>query len=715
MFNEISFPSHQGLPYNNSPPAIDGFSELHPGLPPVHPTYATNPAVFWPLEAGYVGAPKFNYAGSGSAFPNATFRGVKENGQPFLDLAFDVRFDYSFDDWDRIIVILRPAYMPQTNSIADRRIDILPVYFPGPFAGGTGGGANAAPANARDLVAYNYKDDRPPQSILFYKRTMSASPKWQLISVANATVKVSSSQTAASPDAPARHWSVELRIPTTKLGAQGGGADWVDITNDFGLYVNLIRVCTSGPDCAAPLPILGTFFSSQFTWPFDPLSPATNLLTDQVMGEGLLEHDWDVASALTLGHAKLGGAASQGVKFQGGSSGIGVLSGGSVIGTLDMSFDGAPNQLVANLVNDHPANAASGVEALFRIANFGLGPYGNASQWAPTPDNQPGDNPAPAGAMAAGGGTAQALSQWNANSGDVTRYSGIWNDQCLWVELSGPAGAFLAESSVKRNLLVKQASETESAASIDGDVPDADHDGEGKIDYWLHSTAVRLEPFQYGQGDTVPDVSPDILRDVGRDVVRNVERDVVRDGDDRNANVPDKDSPFVPNTDPLLTGEAAASDKPAATFLWVNTGYWRTPYTLTMNGQRHSIWLNSGSFGSVIRHDLEEGQRPEDIGIRTALLGDDVVPTGTEGYSLHFKGTKRIWAVARAGTKEELERPFEPRHDPPEPVEKPDGGPGPGPGGGGGGGGGLGGCFNRTLAMLAVVAVAVATALRHRR
>jgi hypothetical protein len=690
MFNEISFPTHQGLPFSSGPPVIDGFSELHPGLPPIHPEYATNPAVFWPLEAGYVGAPKFDYAGSGSAFPNATFRGVVENGQPFLDLAFDVRFDYSFDEKDRIIILLRPAFSPQTNSTADRRIDIFPVFFPG--MAGPGGGAAAGPTNARDLAAYNYKDDRPARLVQYYRRTSSGSPKWALISaVANAGVKVSSSQTAVSPDAPARHWSVEIRIPTTKLGAQGGGADWVDITNDFGLYINMMRICSSGPDCSAPMPEIGTFFSSQFTWPFDPANPAANLLTDAGMGGEQLEQDWDVPSAMTLGHAKLGGAASQGVKFQGGSSGIGVLSGGTVIGTLDMSSVGASNQLVAKLLNDHPANPATGVKATFRIANFGLGPYGNAAQWAPTPNLQPGNNPAVAPNMAAGGGTAQAVSQWNASSADVTRYSGIWNDQCLWVELDGPAGTFIAESSIKRNLLVNTASETESVASIDGEVPDADHDGESKIDYWLHSTAVRLEPFQYTQGD------------LGHDVVRDVERDVdIRIGDERSV-------PFVPNTDPLLTGEAATTDKPAATFLWVNTGYWRTPYTLTIDGQRHAIWLNSGSFGSVITHYLEEGQRPEEIGLKTALLGDDVIPTGTEGYSLHFKGTKRIWAVARAGTRDELERPFEPRRDPPEPVEKPDGGPGPGPKPG------PGSCLTRALTTLAIFGVIVATIRRRRR
>jgi hypothetical protein len=672
MFDTIGFPSHEGLPFQGGPPTIDGFTEPHPGLP----------VASWRLEAGYVGAAKFDYSGSGAAFPNATFRGVKDNSAPFLYLAFDVRFDPSFNDNDRVFILLRPSYTPRTNSAADRRIDILPVLTGTPTGGG---GAPAAPADSHDLAAFAYRTNRPPRVIQVYKRNPGAGDTWLDItpSVTNIEVKVSSSEPSVGP-AGARHWTVELKIPTTSGGGQGGGADWVDLTNDFGLYLNMIRICTGG-GCGGPE--IGGFFSTQFTWPFDPSNPSANLLTDSLMGGEQFQQDWDV-SPLTLGHASIlaPGASNpaRGVKFQGGYQGIGVLSGGAIGGTLDMHVAGANNQLVARLINDHPVNAApAGITAEFRIADFGLGPYGNNALWRKTPSTT---NPAASGSAIPTGGlsSVDVTSQWTASGSDVTRYQGIWSDQCLWVELTGSPGAFLAQSSVRRNLAVWQASEAEGVASVSGDVPDADDNGVAEVDYWLHSAAVRLERMP--------------KRDGGRAMMMV-------------AHVPDPAQIFgLLDADPLLTGAAAETDKDAASFLWVNTGYWRTPEVLTIDGKAHAVWLNSGSFGSVVHHTLEEGQSPQDIGLTFDLSADGLVPTGDGGYSLRvpLKGTKRVWARVRAGTPDELEKPFEPRGDPPEPIGKPGGGDEGGPATD------ASGCLKRIIGGLGAAAIAVAIVLRWR-
>jgi hypothetical protein len=52
-----------------------------------------------------------------------------------------------------------------------------------------------------------------------------------------------------------------------------------------------------------------------------------------------------------------------------------------------------------------------------------------------------------------------------------------------------------------------------------------------------------------------------------------------------------------------------------ATWLMVSNGYWRTPEHLTIDGIKHAIWPDSGTFGSVIHHYLEAGSESEDIGI----------------------------------------------------------------------------------------------------
>jgi hypothetical protein len=629
MFNKIGFPGHQGLPFNTSPPTVDGYTEPHPGMP----------VSSWRLEAGYVGGARFSYAGSGAAFPAASFQGVKDSGAGFLHLAFDVRFDPSFNNSDRVMIILRPAFAAG-SSTADRRIDILPV-----FSGA--GGAAAAPVSTNDLASANYRTDRPPRALEVYRRNpTSPTPAsvWNNVSASvgpNLQVKVSSS----APTSTAKSWTVELRIPTT---AAGGGADWVDITNDFGLYINMIRVC-SGAGCSGPL--LDGLFSTQFTWPFDPANPSAFLLTDALMGGPKPVEDWDVPAA-TLGEALIVPAGNVvpgvGVKFKNGLYSIGVLAGGAIGGTLRMTPVGTVNDLVAELKNEHPTDTASGLEAEFRIADFGLGPYGNASLWRKTPSSP---NPAAATGSIAPGATTTITSQWIATAADKVRYSGIWSDECLWVDIDSSAGASIAESSQRRNLTVVTASEDTGVASVSGDIPDTPADAV-EFDYWLHSAVVRLEelssnepPFQ------------------GR-----------REGDDDHRERPDPEKTFdLLDANPLLTGQAAYTGKSSATWLWVNTGYWRTPEVLTIDGDTYAIWANTGSFGSVVHHFLPPGQTPQDVDILTDIAGRGVKSTGPGGYLFRLppKTVKRLWIRVLAGDKEELSKGFGKleTEEPPEPPK----------------------------------------------
>jgi hypothetical protein len=640
MFNEISFPSHEGLPWEGSPPVVDGFTEPHPGLP----------VSAWRLEAGYVHGAKFTYDGSGGAHPAAMFQGVKQSGAPFLNLAFDVRFDPTFNNNDRVMLIIRPAFSPATAGSGDRRIDIMPVFSPGPGGGTSGGGAAASPVDPSDIAAPNYRTNRPPKGYEVYKRAAAGSATtWDNVtaSVTGIEVKVSSSE----PTAGAKNWTVEVKIPLTDAAA-GGSANWVDISDDFGLYVNMLRI-TSAPGASGPE--IGGQFSTQFTWPFDPTNPTANLLTDAGMGGPQPVENWDVAPGkLGEAHILAPGASNpaKGVKFVDGYLGIGVLqAGGTIGGSVDLRAPamGAPetvNPMIARLINDHPTHDATNVSATFRIANFGLGTYGNNAAWDKVTSVP---NPAPAlGPIAHGGGITDVVSNWTASPADRTKYGAIWSDQCLWVELDSTSGAFFAESSVRRNLLIKVASEVEGTAEISGELPTPPAGGGGNHDYWLHLMKIPLYA-----APSKEEPRPDFTHG------RRGEGD---GGDgDGGFSPPEESPPSDPqevfdqlNASPLLTGELVMTDKPAVTWLWVAVGYWRTPETLTVEGKEHAIWINSGNFASVVHHALEPGQKPEDVDLDLEITGAGVQKAGP-GIWFHVphNGTKKLDTVVRAGTPEE--------------------------------------------------------------
>jgi hypothetical protein len=635
MFNEISFPSHVGLPFEESPPTVDGFTEPHPGLP----------LTSWRLEPGYVGAPKFAYDGSGAAHPSAMFQGVKDAGGPFLYLAFDVRFDPAFNDGDRVMIILRPAFSTAGHTEDERRIDILPV-------GAGGGGAPATPADPEhDLVSHNYRSNRPPTAREIYKRNPAGSATvWQNITGSVTNLKEHIRVSSSAPTGGAKNWTVELRLPLRKVAILGedeqdfgGGPDWIDISDDFGLYVNLMRLC-SGAGCAGPE--IGGFFSTQFTWPWDPEAPTTNVITDPATG-AVPEENWDVPAA-ALGRARIlaPGATnpSQGVKFKGSYLGIGLLQPDSSIGgTLDLSSVGQVNNVVARLINDHPTDDAEGVTAEFRLADFwGMGPYGNGASWGKTPSTPnpaatpPVDPAVPAvkKAIPAGGATAiDIASVWTTTQAHRDKYASLWWDQCLWVNLSSSAGANIVEQSTRRNLTVKTASELRAGVGISGELPTSPADGSDQHDYWLHTMKMRLEG-----PPPPPQRGPSLIA-------------FARRSDENGGSIFDQ-----LNTSPLLTGELVMADRPAATWLWVSVGYWRTSETLTVGGNKYAIWIHAGNFAAVVQHPLKPGQTPDQVDVDVVLTGSGLDPTGEAGlvFRVPHKGTKRLETRIRAGTPEEL-------------------------------------------------------------
>ena len=56
-------------------------------------------------------------------------------------------------------------------------------------------------------------------------------------------------------------WGVELKIPVNKAA---GGADWIDLSDGFGLYFNVIRLGKTAGSGSTPSQ---TWYSTQFRFP----------------------------------------------------------------------------------------------------------------------------------------------------------------------------------------------------------------------------------------------------------------------------------------------------------------------------------------------------------------------------------------------------------------------------------------------------------------
>src|SRR3954447_11092840 len=256
MSRQLAFPPHQGLPFNSDPPKIDGYVEPDPGIQS-DPRYRTH----LQLEAGYVGASRFTFAdtsGAGSSgAATVAFQGVKHQDAQHIYLAWIIRFDFSFDENDRIICAIRPNWGAPGN---ERRIDIR--------RNTQGGGASAAPPDPADYTpspadGLVVKSNKAPVHLEVYKAAAGAVP-WQAVDLSQLSgidVRVRSEELDSGTSTTARYWSVELQLPATTAA---GGAQWIDLQPSFGLYWNVVRVCT-GAACTGLT--LNYEFCAEFPWP----------------------------------------------------------------------------------------------------------------------------------------------------------------------------------------------------------------------------------------------------------------------------------------------------------------------------------------------------------------------------------------------------------------------------------------------------------------
>ena len=262
-------------------------------------------------------------------------------------------------------------------------------------------------------------------------------------------------------------WSIEVALPlysTVMEGPDvGGGADWIDIPDSFGLYFNIIRV-GSGPLAQSSQ----GFYATQFCFPFGAGGEITGVLDATTSipsyGTGL------IPALQTPPNHDLG----LGIRFVGGELGVGVRDLSAVpMSALGTSIHNsasalADNRLVARIENTGTTSAydATGIRAEFRFANWGLG-AGNFTSWKPA-IGATADYPA-TGISLAHGGTAEVTYAWN-KSAVPAEYAPPHDHQCMWVQLTstGVNPVNFLESSVRRNMDFVTMSEVNRPAEISG-------------------------------------------------------------------------------------------------------------------------------------------------------------------------------------------------------------------------------------------------------
>src|SRR5688572_13883488 len=105
MVDTISFPDHQGVPTQPDPPTPDGFVEPEPAMTEEFGTAQAR------IDPGWAGAGRETFGAAtavGLSAPLVSFSGIKQRGADFLHLSLVVRRDPSFDQDDRVILVLHP-------------------------------------------------------------------------------------------------------------------------------------------------------------------------------------------------------------------------------------------------------------------------------------------------------------------------------------------------------------------------------------------------------------------------------------------------------------------------------------------------------------------------------------------------------------------------------------------------------------------------------
>jgi hypothetical protein len=610
MADTISFPDHQGVPFQPDPPFPDGFAEPEPWM---DPAFGSAPSR---VDTGWAGAGRETYGGAtavGVSSPLMSLTGVKERGQDFLHLSFVVRRDPSFDQDDRVIVVLHPDFA--AGSVAktgdERRIDIEPIT-----AAGAGPGVQGALTIDPDpwgvTVGHEgYKTDRLPRNVEYYRWDTGSNSWAPTDNPANLTIRVRSWNCGQNN----RNYAVEMRVPTSRAA---GGGQWMDMTAEIGFYCDVVRV-TQGA-------AVGVDFATQFSWPIG------QELHDN---GGLLDLDEIEIEPAKLGRAVLGQPTgpvrARGVRIGDAYGAVGVRPAGSNAAPGHEIVQGV-NEFIATVLNDDVTEPAPGVTAEFRIANWGIGPnkIGLWNKFVPVGGahnpSDPADLPAavadpnaPDGVAAS---TAQLTTMWQPGPEFGTT---LWKHQCIWVRLESTQGVSFVRSSKVQNMDVATMSEFEQDAEVNGSGWPDDDGSDLEFLLLTSSIALSFQPRRRRGGEGV--------RTAG---------DGVGPGEALLRMLP-----------PQRRGTAAGEEREGElqqVFVTVVDGYRRTPRTLTVRGKQYPIYSYADSYGHTGVHATSV---PEDLVVE--LSGPAVEGAGGGGYLVRVPrdGVTTVTTRLRTGQVED--------------------------------------------------------------
>lgn len=595
MFNQIVFPPYEGLPFQVTQPTIDGYVEPEKLERPRQTGTPTTPTDFGhPSEVGYTHGARFSYdEGGGTGFAPTAFQGVWDAQAGLLYLGLLVRYDMSFDQEDRVVIALR-------QGADTRRIDIQP--------NSTDNGA-PSPDDPVPLMqpTIHVRTKRQPFLVTVYRpNPAGSSPLWTPMT-APATLAPLVRTVLEDGSTTGRYWSVELTIPTQAGGPGPGGNDWLNLSPQFELYVSIIQV-------GQGTTVVGDLNSIQSTWPYDPANPEAFVIQDPPGGAPSRPENWPIttygqATLLAPGQPNPG----RGVKFENGVSGIGVLQAGNTIGSvLDMRNVGTVNNLVARLVNTDVTNPAPDVQAEFRLAEFGIG-GGMPGVWDKVPSA-----PNPSAAVqipssASGTVHADLTSAWAISQADRTKYTGLWDDQCLWVLLSSTTSANFVEASMRRNLTVKLMSEYNGGFVVHA--AGFPRPSSGVHEFLLHSVKVPIaltgpDPVVVGRPGPGAGIRAQHL-----DLAAGLIREAGDQGEGGDGDPPGRDG-----------------NPESVAWVWVTNAYRATDRFLTLGRRRTRIYVHAGSFGHLLAHRLQAGETPQSVDLTVSLEGSGI-RVGRDGLS----------------------------------------------------------------------------------
>jgi hypothetical protein len=573
----ICFPPHEGLPHTYKAPTPDGFAEPEVGLPTTAATRI--------VETGWTRSGRETYVSDG-VVPMAQIQTLTDNALPQLYLSFSVNWDQSFDNDDAIVLVFHPTPYsnpaPSQHDASARRIDIRPLYL-------NVGAGTAASTDPKDDAVNKVRTNREPFEMTIYRWNTGATPGWQAItsnltsSAFVARVRSWDNGVGGAGIPPDRNWFVEVQVPTTTAA---GGTSWINLGDRFGFYANVIRVCGSTSDCSNSADpandslVTSERYTSQFVWPRATYAaPYDGLIVDGAtplvqLTDAPIPPSW-------LGPAIRGSAAGcRGVRFVGGSSGIGIQDPANPSGPLGTDIDGATtavNTFTARVQNDGP-NPATNVSALFRIAKWGINSP-TLGEWLQIPTVAPATS-APQ-TIPAGGGSVDLTVPWSLTTAEQPDYAPPHQHQCVVAVLSSTSNARFSESSVRRNMDFFNLSTLTKEAEISG---------KGQPAGPVHGSnyEFRLVPSQ---------------RVLNTDNAYDGWQGAATGGSDRIATHQPSDSyPPIPQLSSDIFQRWQGMKKPAYSVLSVVNGYRRTPAILSMGGRKYRLYDPTGAFAYVGEH-----------------------------------------------------------------------------------------------------------------